>query len=130
MKTLINNFVGFSAILILLIGCKKEIELPVMEAVSFTAGVTANASNITLSEANGKTNVVTFTWPTVTYPVAAPVTYTLQIDVPADTIGAANWGNAKSIEVGNDVLTKSILGDQLNTIALNLGIEAGKTGTI
>lgn len=130
MKTLINNFVGFSTILILLIGCKKEVELPTLQAVSFPAGVTANVSNITLSEANGKTSVVTFTWPTVTYPVAAPVTYTLQIDVPADTIGSASWGNAKSIEVGSDVLTKSILGDQLNTMVLSLGLEAGKSGTI
>lgn len=130
MKTLLNKLLGFSAMLILMVGCKKEIELPVLKEVSFTTGVTATANNITLNEANGKTSVVAFNWPAVTYPVAAPVTYTLQIDVPADTIGSANWGNAKSIEVGNDVLTKSILGDQLNTMALNLGIEAGKSGTM
>ncbi len=92
--------------------------------------MTASADNVMLSEDNADLIVITFTWPEVDYHIDAPVTYTLQFTTPADTVGTTSWGNVTKIEADDDILTKSLLGSELNTIALNLGIERDSTGTI
>jgi len=113
-------------------GCKKEANLTVLKTASFGDGssLSASATSVTLSKANDTTSVVTFSWPAVKYTIKASVTYTLQIDVPADTVGTNAWANAKKIVVGNDVLSKSYLGKDLNTLATDMGIAPGTEGTL
>ncbi|RYD86036.1 MAG: SusF/SusE family outer membrane protein, partial [Sphingobacteriales bacterium] len=60
--------------------------------------------------------------------VDAPVTYALQFDVPADTIGTSAWANATTIAVGEDVLSKSLQGIDLNEIALDFGLPQDVEG--
>lgn len=127
MKKLIN----FTLIAIagLAVGCHKDSALTTLKPVAFTGSVTSSANDVVLSTANDSASVVTFTWPAVTYPVKAHVTYTLQADLPADTVGTTAWANATGITVGSDILTKSFKGADLNALALAVGIppnEAGK----
>ena len=130
MKTLIIKFCGLAALLALFTACKKEPVLTTLQEVSFTSGITASTKSVTLAESKNDENVIAFNWPAVTYPVKSPVTYTLQIDIPADTLGASAWANAKSFEVGEDILTKAIQGKNLNTMALDLGIKPDESGTL
>ncbi|MEB0248639.1 MULTISPECIES: SusE domain-containing protein [unclassified Mucilaginibacter] len=113
-----------------LAACKKEAEITKMTTVSFVSEPTVSKSAVTLAKSNDTSSVVTFAWPAVKYPVKASVTYTLQIDVPADTVGNNAWANAKTVVVGKDVLSKSYLGKDLNTMALNLGLTPGAQGAL
>ncbi|MFD0764664.1 SusE domain-containing protein [Mucilaginibacter lutimaris] len=127
MKKLIYLFIiliaGFTA-------CKKEAEITKMAVVSFSSEPTASASSLTLTKAKDTSSVVTFSWPAVKYPVKAQLTYALQIDVPTDTVGNNAWANAKTVVVGKDVLSKSYLGKDLNTIALDMGLLPATEGTL
>ena len=131
MKTILNkSFVVLAAIL-LFAACKKDAALTYMDVVSFPSAVTASTNNVALSAGNLDSSVITFSWPAVTFKVEAPVTYTLQMDVPADTVGSSAWSNAVSVEIGKDVLSKSYKGADLNTIALSqLNLLADSTNTI
>jgi len=110
--------------------CKKEKELTVLKAVSFSSSLTANKSAVVLSQAMDSSAVVAFSWPAVSFPIKASVTYSLEVDVPADTVGAAAWGKAASVTIGNDVLSKSYKGKDLNDLALSMGIESGTSGNL
>jgi hypothetical protein len=131
MKKILN--LAIILIACLAFGCKKEANLTVLKTVPFSTGssnLSASTAAITLSKANDTTSVITFSWPAVEYVIKASVTYTLQIDLPADTVGTGAWGNAKSITIGNDVLSKSYLGKDLNTLATDMGIAPGTEGTL
>ena len=131
MKLISNKlFIALAAVL-LFAACKKDADITYMDVVSFPPAVTASTSNVALSADNLDSSVITFSWPAVTFKVQAPVTYTLQMDVPADTVGGSAWSNAVSVEIGKDVLSKSYKGADLNTIALSqLGLLADSTNTI
>jgi hypothetical protein len=131
MKSKLNNlFITLTAIL-LFASCKKDAVLTYMDVVTFPSSVTVSANNVMLSADNLDSSVVTFSWPAVIFKVQAPVTYTLQLDVPADTIGGSAWSNAVNVEIGKDQLSKSFNGSDLNTIALTqLGLMADSTNTI
>ncbi|MBG6236861.1 hypothetical protein IWX76_003463 [Pedobacter sp. CAN_A7] len=110
--------------------CKKDIELTMLQAVAFSTPLTADQTSVNLSEANDTTAVITFSWPAVSYPIKASVSYTLEVAVPADTIGSAAWTKATSVPIGNDVLSKSYKGKDLNDLALLMGIASGATGEL
>lgn len=112
----------------LLNACKKDKELTVLKTVGFASSLTASKTAVVLSAQNDTTSVVTFSWPAVVYPIKAAVTYTLQVDVPGDTVGNAAWANATNVEVGNEVLSKSYKGKDLNALALAMGIKTGSAG--
>ena len=114
----------------LFLSCKKEKELTMLEAIAFSEQLTADKTAVTLSEANDSTSVVNFSWPAVVYPIKASVSYTMEVAVPADTVGAAAWGKATSVPIGNDVLGKSFKGKDLNDLALLMGIASGATSEL
>jgi hypothetical protein len=110
--------------------CKKEAQVTKLASVSFGSDITASKTAVTLTPAADTASVVSFSWPAVAYPVKATVTYTLQVDVPADTVGTGAWGGATNVEVGKDVLSKSYKGKDLNTMAIAMGIKPGETGSL
>ncbi|RAJ32141.1 uncharacterized protein DUF5019 [Pedobacter cryoconitis] len=128
MKKYIYLFAIFSSCFFY--ACKKEAQLTVLKTVGFGSSLTASKNAVVLSRLNDTTSVVTFSWPAVVYPIKAAVTYTLQVDLPSDTLGAAAWSNATSVAVGNDVLSKSYKGNDLNTLALALGLKSGIAGNL
>lgn len=127
MKKLINFIL--IAIAGLAVACHKDAALTKLAPVGFSSSLTASTGQVILSKSVDSTTVLTFNWPAVVYPVKAHVTYTLQADVPADTLGATAWANDTTITVGSDILTKSLLGTNLNKIALKY-IAAGDTGKL
>ncbi|GAA3988657.1 hypothetical protein GCM10022210_47080 [Mucilaginibacter dorajii] len=109
------------------VACHKNAELTVLKPVAFGSSISASTSTAILSPATDSATVVTLKWPAVVYPYKSHVTYTLQADIPTDTVGATAWGNATSILIGNDVLTKTFKGSDLNTLALAIGVPANDT---
>jgi starch-binding outer membrane protein SusE/F len=131
MKAILHKlFIALAAIL-LFTGCKRDAVLTYMDVVTFPSAVTVSSNNVVLSAANNDSSVITISWPAVIFKVDAPVTYTLQLDVPADTVGGSAWSNAVSVEAGKDVTSKSYKGSDLNTIALSkLGLMPDSVNTI
>jgi hypothetical protein len=131
MQKRFRPFFTFLAAVLLLTACKKEAALTYLDVVNFPAGLTASTSRVQLSPGNNDSSVITFSWPSVAFKVAAPVTYSLQLDLPSDTIGTTAWGKAKTIEVGKDVLSKSFLGSDLNALALStLGLPKDSASAV
>lgn len=106
--------------------CEKDAEITKLSVITFPKTFSVSANSATLTKANDSIAVLTFNWPSVSYGIKAPVTYSLQFDVPSDTTGTTAWSKAKEVVVGDNVLSKSMLGIDLNTIAIDaLGLTPG-----
>ena len=130
MKKQIYKLLVLCAVALLGASCEDSAELTTLKNVSFPAPVEASSSTIIISDDNASDPVVTFSWPAVVYPIAAPVTYALQFDIPANTSGETAWSKSVRVAVGEDVLSKSLLGTELNKIALQLGLPIDVAGKI
>ena len=130
MKKLTNLLYSLGLLLVVLAACNKEPHLTSMEVVSFPSALTASSNTVVLTESDSSAIAVTFDWPGVTYPINAPVTYSLQIGTPADTIGASPWANAATLLVGDDVFSRSLLGKELNAFATQSGFGPDEPGTL
>ena len=122
MKTFINKLFAISLVLLTVASCEDDAELTTLELVSFSAPIEATPNNIILSTDNDFESVVTISWSDVEFPIEAPVTYTLAIDVASDTFGENGWSNAIRIPAGEDVLSTSIVGSDLNVYSADLGL--------
>jgi hypothetical protein len=128
MKKLINLILLAAACMTF--ACHKDAQLTTLAPVSFSGALTVTPNNVVSSPANDSLTVLTFNWPAVVYPVKAHVTYSLQVDLPADTVGATAWAKATSVPIGNDILTKTFKGSDLNALAIAVGINANDTGKL
>ena len=128
MKKLINF--TLIAIAILAVACHKDAALTTLAPISFRSPLTATTANVDISPADTASTVITFNWPAVVYPYKAHVTYTLQVDLPTDTVGATPWSNAVSVTVGSDVLTIAYKGSDFNALAISAGIAPNDTGKL
>ncbi len=131
MKNIFGKLLIAMAALLLFTACKKDAVLTYLDVVTFPPSLSASTNSVSLSAANTDSSVITFSWPAVNYKIKAPVTYGLQLDIPADTIGSSAWSNALTIALGSDVLIKSFNGADLNTTALSkLGLIADSLNTL
>ena len=131
MKATSNKLFIILASLLMFTACKKQAVLTYMDVVSFPSAVTVSTNSVAITADNLDSTVITFSWPAVIFKVQAPVTYTLQMDVPSDTVGGTAWSNAVSVAIGKDILTKSYKGSGLDSVALSqLGLMADSTNTI
>lgn len=115
-KLLVVCMLGLAAV-----SCEDDSNLTTLATVVFDSGLTATPNTVVLTPANKNETVTTISWPEVNFPVDAPVTYALQIDVANDTIGTSAWQGAVNLAAGEDVLSKSFTGSELNAIALGMG---------
>ena len=91
----------------------------------------ASASQIALSDANSKKNVLTLKFAEPDYGLPVAATYTLQFDLPSDTTGATAWGKAINFQLPVDSLQKSFTGADLNSIAATqLKMPVGTAGSL
>lgn len=130
MKKYINKLFVICALLFLGVSCENDAILTSLKEVNFSGPIEASSNAIVISTENENLSVLTLSWPAVTFPVNAPVTYALEFDIPADAIGATAWSKAVRIEVGVDVLSKAFSGSDLNKIAIKLGLPVDVTGKI
>lgn len=128
MKKIIN--ITLILLAFMAVACHKDAELTYLAKVSFSANLTVSPNTVALSPTNDSLSVITFNWPAVVYPVKAHVTYTLQADLPADTVGSNAWANATSVTIGSDILTKIFKGADLNTLAITAGVPANDSGVL
>lgn len=130
MKKYINKLVALLALVIVATSCDSDAELTVLKSVNFPAAITSSASKIVLTEDAADDTATTISWSAVVFPIEAPVLYTVQFDLPANTTGNKAWLNAKVFEAGNDVLTKSFTVRDLNKIATDLGLQPNVEGKL
>ena len=115
-------YIGLPLLTILTFSCKKEgATLTVNPNTSFTAAMKASANSVTLAPANDNDSVLTISWPAVNYSASLAVTYTLELDVPADTSGTTAWGKATKFVAGANTLSYSFAGKDLNNLMQTLG---------
>tara|TARA_R110002051_G_scaffold69946_1_gene125779 strand:+ start:11441 stop:12514 length:1074 start_codon:yes stop_codon:yes gene_type:complete len=122
MKTFIQTLFTVSFLLFTFTSCEDDAQLTKLPIVRFLAPIEATPNSIVLSKDTNFESVISVSWLDVEFPIKAPVTYTLAIDVAADTFGDNGWANAIRIPSGEDVLSKSVLGINLNEYAANLGL--------
>lgn len=130
MKKYINKSFLVCTLIFLSVSCENEAALTTLKEVSFSQTIVASPNTVILSSDNENKDVTAISWPTVEYPVKAPVSYALQFDVLGDTEGATAWSKSIRVEAGEDVLSKSFLGSDLNKMAIRLGLPVDISGKI
>jgi hypothetical protein len=95
MKKILNALFYTSILMMLITACKKSPELTYLKHIGFPPALASSTASLVLTTANDPTEVIKFNWPAVKYDIDAPVTYTLQFDLPTDTLGSKAWANAK-----------------------------------
>lgn len=131
MKNYIYKLAAAFSLLFLAASCSTgDDTLTTLSTVTFSAAPNVTPNTIVLSPANNYESVVTISWPAVQFPVNAPVTYAIQIDVASDIVGGTAWANAKRFVAGENVLSKSFLGSELNAIAKDLGLAVDEPGQL
>lgn len=130
MKKYITKLFLLGSLLFLGTSCENDAELTTLKTVTFPSNLEATATNLVLTEATEDEPVELFSWPAVTFPVGTPVTYSLQFDLITDITGPTAWQKAKIVVVGEDVLSKALLGKEINKIALDLGLTPDLPGKL
>jgi len=130
MKKYINKLLLLGGLLFLGTSCETDGQLTTLKAVSFPSQIVASSSTIVLSEDTADEQALLLSWPAVTFPIAAPVTYAVQFDLVSDISGSQAWQKAKRIEVGSDVLSKAFTDLELNKIAVDLGLPIDAAGQL
>jgi hypothetical protein len=102
--------------------CKRDLVNTTLQNPSGIPTFTASTSTIALTSTEDSTTVVNFTWTNPNYGYSAAITYTLLIDLVADTSGTAAWGNAVKVSIPTNDLSKSYLGTDFNRILNQLGL--------
>jgi starch-binding outer membrane protein SusE/F len=107
-----------------LTSCKKQGDKYFVQEGIFPANaLSASSSNIVLTSANENNNAVIFNWPAANFGDKLTVRYTLELDLPSDTVGG--WPNSKKYVVGNNVLSYGFVVKELNNILNAMGLAAG-----
>lgn len=130
MKKYINKLFILGSLLFLGSSCDSDAELTTLKSVSFPSEITVSTNKLVLTEDTADDQVLLVSWPAVSFPIEAPVTYALQFDLIGDTSGATAWSKAKRIEVGTDVLSKTLIDRDLNKIAVDLGLPIDVEGKL
>lgn len=125
MRTILKYF----TLLLLAAGCKKD-GTPVQLKTANAGALTASIDHVVLTTSNDNDTVVVFHWPAVDFGAKVAITYTLQLDQPADTSGSSAWGKAKSFVAGNNSFVYSFSGKDLNNLAGTMGLTPGSANSL
>jgi hypothetical protein len=126
MKKTINYIAFLCLVAVLPASCKKDGANMVVTAGHFPGQLSASSSTVVLLAANDADTVEHFNWVAADFGQKPVITYTLQLDVPADT---ATWVKAKTFTVGNSLLY-GFNGKDLNNLLNAMGLTAGAANAI
>jgi len=116
--------------LTVLASCKKDGEQYSLQVGGFNAGaLTASPGNIVLQSVNDDENAVTFEWSGAGFGKQPVVSYTLQLDTPADTT-ANHWTTAKNFTIPAGALKYSYLTKDLNNLLNTMGLTPGVANAV
>lgn len=128
MRHILNCFI--IAALVTLVACRKEGAEYNVHAGSFTTNaLSASASTLVLTPAKDNDTVLIFTWTGADFGTQPAVSYTLQLDTPADTL-ASNWANAKTFAITGNPLQVTFTGKDLNNLLNTMGLSAGTASKV
>jgi len=130
MKQYIKRLIAGCTLVFMAAACSDNDALTTLAEIQYNETPEATPATVVLTPENKYQSVTTISWPRLRFPVDAPVTYALQFDVPADTIGTSAWANATTITVGEEVLSKTFHGADLNELAMNLGLPQDVAGEL
>lgn len=113
-----------------LAGCRKEGAEYTVHTGSFTqSSLTASVSTLVLAPAKDNDTSLVFTWTGADFGMQPAVSYTLQLDTPADTLNN-NWRNAKTFSAAGTSLRVAFTGKELNNLFNSMGLTAGTAGKV
>ena len=124
MKNIKAISVFIMAALAIFSSCDDDPTLTVQEKVEFSDDITLSAQQLVLTDDEASEQVLNISWPEVTYSIDAPVSYSVQFAVNQQ------WGQGFKKEVGEDVLSASFTTEELNNIALDMGLEADEEASV
>lgn len=113
MKKYINKIFLLGSLLFLAVSCETEGVVTTLASVSFPSEIEVSSTAVILKEDTADDPALVVSWPKVTFPISAPVTYAIQLDLSTDIKGSEAWLKAKRIVVGEDVLSKSFTAAEL-----------------
>lgn len=130
MRKFLKKFLFLGLGVMVLASCEKDVELSTLEDVNFPSAPSLSSNSLQLVQEEQNDPVLNISWPEVIYSIDAPVEYTLQFDVPTDTVGEKAWENALNITAGKDVYSKTFQGLDINQMAEELGLESEIEGNM
>ncbi|MGQ1891492.1 SusE domain-containing protein [Thermophagus sp. OGC60D27] len=113
-----------TALMISFYGCDDDPSLTVQQKVEFSDNITLSAESVILSDDNASDNALTISWPAVLFSIDAPVSYSVQFAINQE------WASGVRQEIGSDVYSATFTVEELNTIVLELGLEADKESSV
>ncbi|HEY4061731.1 MAG TPA: SusE domain-containing protein [Puia sp.] len=125
MKKIFSALFITGSLVMVLAGCQKNMTNTVLNSPGTVTGFTVSANSVALSSANDSQTVVKFNWQAVNYGYSSIASYTLLVDQPSDTSGAAAWGNAVKVPIQTGGLSQSWLGTDFNHLLNQLGLTPG-----
>lgn len=130
MKKIVNRVLLVCVLAFAGTACNDDDTLTYLTETTFSGPIEVTPDAIVINAVNRYEPVLNVSWPAVQFPVDAPITYAVQIDVPSGIIGTTAWSNAVTITGGVDVLSKSFLGNTINDIALGFGLLPDVAGQL
>ncbi|GEP51870.1 hypothetical protein FNO01nite_25420 [Flavobacterium noncentrifugens] len=131
MKKYINQILALGSLFFLAASCTDDTPVTTLQQVDFPAPIAAApGTTLVLTQGTKNRTALTLSWTEPVYPIHAPVTYALQIDVPSGAIGETAWSKSIRVEAGEDVHSKSFTGANLNDMALELGLPTDVPGEL
>src|SRR5690242_4924787 len=125
MKKLMRTGAYLVAVLLLVAGCKKDLQTVTLNTSNpTTPKLVATESNIALLEARQNNTAIIFNWTRANYNFNGSFTYTLQF-----AKAGTNFANPVNEGAGTDV-TKPYTEKAFNALMLSLGIVAGTQGNV
>jgi hypothetical protein len=115
---------------LLLAACNKEDGKLILKDPSFPSVLTSSVSAVVLASSNDNDTVIAFHWPLAVNGQKTVTTYTLQLDMVADTTGTGAWGKAKTFVAGANVQTYSFAGKDLNNLANGMALTPGSANIV
>ena len=130
-----NKLIKISALIMLVLtcftACKKDgDQLNLLDGQFPPAALTASSTIITLSSATEADTALRFNWLEASFGPSPVVSYTLQLDVPADTSAANHWANAKNYTLGSKITKYGFVSKDLNNLLNSMNLTAGIANSI
>lgn len=126
MYQIVKRITSFVLLVLLIASCKKEGEQYfIKDGVFKPNAFTATSASVVLTAANENITALGFVWSAADFGDKPAIKYTLQLTVPSDTSGANAWSKAKSVVVGNNVLSYEFIVKDLNNLLNSMNLAAG-----
>ena len=127
-----KNIIKLFLILLVIVGlsCKKEGQEYGLHGGSFQANaLTATPGTVVLAQATENDSAVRFQWTGANFGDQPVVSYTLQLDTPADT-AANHWASARTYNIPANSTRYGFITKDLNSLLNSMSLTPGVANTI